>query len=948
MNNDSKPYNSSKQIMRENISSPLNKEKARRLVLNNQKIKNDHIFDKLNFMGIPEETNDKSNNYNSNVNYINDSAVNSEGKNSKKSFLPEVITKRKINIIDLSPKDILNKNSNNIISVNKEINEEKIKNKNNFSLQLMQRNILINKSENFENLHVTNYSSSNNHIKQSANTNINIFSRNMNINLNSFGENRLSKIYKVDSFNSKKTMEKIMQRKNSSVVRRSENPEAHYANKYLSPYFETFREFFDDEKIIQDKLKEILSVLIGNKIFEKIKFNLNVWEEIIQNENHSDDKRKNKDVKVLNNENKNGKKLKLDINNKLNNLSHEFNKDFYDVETTKLNNQEKKQPKDMNINNNINNNFISSEEAKKQNANSNKSDEDIKTKTKTNSEINKHSYQNQTITDLKNITSIKINNNINEISNNASNFKLDSYTNKYSYSNNNFFGKNPIGPICEMEKIYFLCQLKNAKSEIAKISKDLVYWRLVLGDGNCFYRAFVFSLLELWILQSNLSNLEKMLCDFFFVLELEKNNCLIKQNAFNKFETGAILFLIIENIRQKNKRKAYKILIKAYHHYKSFDIGLIIYMRLVLFNYISKYKNFYYNLESQIELGHLLPNEYIDEIGNFNFEEFFCSFLLRMNSEAEKIIIYISPIIFGVDLDLFILEGLAKANYSGYDNSNCNNINKNNDKNAKEGIEQSDNLYNSEGVLIKDNINNVKNDKFINNESEIKLIKEHFPCYHDVYINAKKENSIFDAVNHNISSNNYLTEHQINNKNLEHNSSRNKNGRLHEFNCESADFDEYFNSKMLMTIKENDDLYENNNEEKEAEESTSFNKEKREISEKINVKAYNSISLLYRSAHYDKVYSKDFTEHFAHFDFKNSDDDYILNLKENLFCDRKVEMEESFCTKCDKNVKKIGFNHLSEFGFVHCQICLLTLINNLFKQRIKFFVEENYNNLECK
>jgi len=81
-------------------------------------------------------------------------------------------------------------------------------------------------------------------------------------------------------------------------------------------------------------------------------------------------------------------------------------------------------------------------------------------------------------------------------------------------------------------------------------------------------------------------------------------------------------------------------------------------MRIVLAEYINENKDKIYNTESQIQIGILLPSDYIYD-NRFDFEGFFDDFLLNMHNEAEKIIIYLSPIIFEVDLKLYILEGAA-------------------------------------------------------------------------------------------------------------------------------------------------------------------------------------------------------------------------------------------------------------------------------------------------
>jgi hypothetical protein len=83
-------------------------------------------------------------------------------------------------------------------------------------------------------------------------------------------------------------------------------------------------------------------------------------------------------------------------------------------------------------------------------------------------------------------------------------------------------------------------------------------------------------------------------------------------------------------------------------------------MRIALYKYIEANKNKLYNTESQIEIGNLLPSAYIRDSG-YNFKRFYDEFLLSMNNEAEKIIIYLSPIIFEVNMDLYIFEGTAKV-----------------------------------------------------------------------------------------------------------------------------------------------------------------------------------------------------------------------------------------------------------------------------------------------
>jgi len=105
-------------------------------------------------------------------------------------------------------------------------------------------------------------------------------------------------------------------------------------------------------------------------------------------------------------------------------------------------------------------------------------------------------------------------------------------------------------------------------------------------------------------------------------------------------------------------------------------------MRCALAKFIDDNKHSIYNAETNVAISSLLPSAYINENSifsykiAFDFVGFYDEFLLSMQNEAEKIIIYISPIAFNVNLDLYVLEGVANteedARYFKYNfPSNC-------------------------------------------------------------------------------------------------------------------------------------------------------------------------------------------------------------------------------------------------------------------------------------
>jgi hypothetical protein len=84
-------------------------------------------------------------------------------------------------------------------------------------------------------------------------------------------------------------------------------------------------------------------------------------------------------------------------------------------------------------------------------------------------------------------------------------------------------------------------------------------------------------------------------------------------------------------------------------------------MRLALAYYIKENQTSIYSSESNIDIGNLLPSAYITQNG-YNFKAFIDDFLLAMHNEAEKIIIYLAPIVFNINMNLYILEGAGNVN----------------------------------------------------------------------------------------------------------------------------------------------------------------------------------------------------------------------------------------------------------------------------------------------
>ena len=78
--------------------------------------------------------------------------------------------------------------------------------------------------------------------------------------------------------------------------------------------------------------------------------------------------------------------------------------------------------------------------------------------------------------------------------------------------------------------------------------------------------------------------------------------------------------------------KAYKILLKVFLFCKDFDTCLIFFTRYLIYEYISKNEKKIYSRENQVEVGCLLPEDFVLDKGEKNeyfFENFYSLQLMK-------------------------------------------------------------------------------------------------------------------------------------------------------------------------------------------------------------------------------------------------------------------------------------------------------------------------------
>ena len=199
----------------------------------------------------------------------------------------------------------------------------------------------------------------------------------------------------------------------------------------------------------------------------------------------------------------------------------------------------------------------------------------------------------------------------------------------------------------------------NEMNDKYNLLKPYIYnYRAIYGDGNCFYRAAIFRYLEILILNKKIVILKKVVYDVIqsFNSEELKKRRIILNNDIKPDLTFKILFLIVDLLKNDMITEAHQILVKSFSTCQKFDYAMILYFRYILYDYIKKNENKIYLKDFPIKLGNLLPSQYETEEGEFLFNSFYENYLLRIFSDAEKIIIYLTPFVLGIELDIIIFD----------------------------------------------------------------------------------------------------------------------------------------------------------------------------------------------------------------------------------------------------------------------------------------------------
>ena len=221
---------------------------------------------------------------------------------------------------------------------------------------------------------------------------------------------------------------------------------------------------------------------------------------------------------------------------------------------------------------------------------------------------------------------------------------------------------SPIGEIENYETFIYKIRGHTSTRTMTQTFRTGSHWREVLFDGNSFYRTIMFELLEYYIMTKNLLEIEKIACD----IAQETYKDIFTSKLIDYDVVMNVFRLIIEHMKESNIRKAYDVLIKAYHlQSKAFDYGLIAYLRKISFDILSDLTKMRNQMlqDNKEELKDTKIN--IDAINIFNTDADFLSIILL-------------PYLFEINVNFLWIDG-------AFDNPNSGIVNLE-DKDRKDSI----------------------------------------------------------------------------------------------------------------------------------------------------------------------------------------------------------------------------------------------------------------------
>ena len=237
------------------------------------------------------------------------------------------------------------------------------------------------------------------------------------------------------------------------------------------------------------------------------------------------------------------------------------------------------------------------------------------------------------------------------------------YINNFQLDFTEFRNEKKVGPLTPLsyliESTYsFKKEFKNEmQKKYDRLKKYICNYRTIYGDGNCFYRAVIFRYIELLVLNKKVDIIKSLIVDIYNSFQSnEIRKRLYWGNQYLDPQIIIVILLVILHLVESNNIfEAHKIFYRSLLFNKIFDYLLILYLRYIIYLYIKQNESKLYLESFPVLIGNLLPSNY-EKDGMFDYNSFYENYLLKMFQYAEKIIIYMTPFVLGINLHAVLFD----------------------------------------------------------------------------------------------------------------------------------------------------------------------------------------------------------------------------------------------------------------------------------------------------
>ena len=507
---------------------------------------------------------------------------------------------------------------------------------------------------------------------------------------------------------------------------------------------------------------------------------------------------------------------------------------------------------------------------------------------------------------------------------NISNFLLQKQLQLNFHEINKHKKVGPLLPLTTLiESSYkYKQELKNEmQKKYLRIKNYICNYRTIYGDGNCYYRAVMFRYIELLILNKKSDYIKLLILDINRCYEslLVKPFLIYNNQRINSEIIIQVMIIIYELVENNNILEAHQAFYKAILCSKDFDFLLIFYLRFILYEYIKNNENKLYMENFPVLIGNLLPSIY-EKDGIFDFNSFYFNYLLKMFIPAEKIIIYLTPFVLGIDLEMILFDDDEDDVVKRFQYYNDNNTDdKNNDKNLLD-INQKIFLINRKNhyeIIFNYFDNKNYNDiyKYYRNDIKPYFINED-NILSNIYLKIKSNNSTKNIKKIEIMNNN----NNIDNKNINEN---NKDlictlcsGKINMQNktiknlCQSC-----LSKEIFLQIK------------------NYYKDYLKESIHKINQASIKDLNNLF----FNKITVTIFENNL---NIKQIIEEMEYNGQNKHFINKLMtQLKESICLYCHNDISNQNSHFKLPCG---CNFCSLQHLENFFKKLVKYNLTYNY------